>query len=417
MDRFWKASALLGSLAITAIFLLVLCAGLGYLALLLLLVVGAAYGWMLFTFLHYRQCRQEEFLQVLTAAAVAEAPLAPALEAYLRDRPHGPLRELWVALLLFFVIPGYYWFWYRRWSYDAKVEQVVLLLEEGHSLLAALRQTPGVAARSTLLAVALGEHTGQLARCLQALRDPARGRLAVVWLEMVPRFAYPLLLLAVICGNLQFWTAFIAPKYEKILAELDVSMPEDTERLMDLADFALEYVWVLVLAVPVLGSVLILLLANPRFRWYFPVVGSLYRGYVRSQVLQALSFLLQLQRPVPEALGLLGQTDLFVAPARRRLDAVRLRVERGEPLADGLRRERILPRTMVPLLKTAERAGNLPWALAELADLLAQRSARRVQRLGMVLSPVPVLVLGGLVGVIALGFFVPLVALIDRLGQ
>ena len=86
MDRFWKASALLGSLVLVGVFLLVLCAGLGYLALLLLLVVGAAYGWMLFAFLHYRQCRQEEFLQVVTAAAVAEAPLAPALEAYLRDR-------------------------------------------------------------------------------------------------------------------------------------------------------------------------------------------------------------------------------------------------------------------------------------------------------------------------------------------
>jgi type II secretory pathway component PulF len=234
---------------------------------------------------------------------------------------------------------------------------------------------------------------------------------------MAPRFAYPLFLLAVICGNLHFWTAFIAPKYAHILEELQVPPPGETERLTALADFALDYSWVVALAVPALALLLILLFVSPGLRWYFPVVGHLYRGYVRSQMLQALSFLLQVQKPVPEALGLLAQTGSFVAPARRRLDAVRRRVEQGEPLADSLRRERVLSRAMVPLLKTAERAGNLPWAMAELADLLARRSARRVQRLGMALSPVPVVALGGLVGVIALGFFAPLIALIEGLAQ
>src|SRR6267154_866736 len=62
------------------------------------------YGWMLFAYLHYRQGRQEEMMQLLSAAAESQAPLAPALWAYLRDRPHGLLREFWVALLLFFVV-------------------------------------------------------------------------------------------------------------------------------------------------------------------------------------------------------------------------------------------------------------------------------------------------------------------------
>ena len=45
------------------------------------------YGWMLFTFLHYRQARQEEVLQLLAAAVEARVPLAPALRTYLEERP------------------------------------------------------------------------------------------------------------------------------------------------------------------------------------------------------------------------------------------------------------------------------------------------------------------------------------------
>ena len=49
----------------------------------------------------------------------------PDRDYYLSDRPQGQMRELWVALLLFFVAPGYYWFWHRRHCFDSKVAQLL----------------------------------------------------------------------------------------------------------------------------------------------------------------------------------------------------------------------------------------------------------------------------------------------------
>src|SRR5262245_59536353 len=100
MDRFARGAALVGALVFLTIFGIALCAGFGWLAVLLFFTVGAAYAWMLFAFLHYRRCRQEELLQVIATAVAAEAPLVPALAAYLEDRPQGLLHEFWVALLL-----------------------------------------------------------------------------------------------------------------------------------------------------------------------------------------------------------------------------------------------------------------------------------------------------------------------------
>jgi type II secretory pathway component PulF len=419
MGRFGRIMALVATCAVFAagMALMFLFAGIGYGAVLLLLVWAALYCWMLFAFAHYRQCRQEEFLLVLTAAAEADAPLVPALGAYLHDRPRGGLREAIVAILLFFVVPFYYWLWYRTFNYDRKVERVAELLQDGWSLHDALEMVPGVASRETILAVALGQDTGRLAECLRSLRSPARRRLATVWLGLMPRFAYPLFLLFVINGILTFLMIYIAPRLERIYREFNMAFPETTQQALALGHFAVNYAWAVALAVPFVVAVAVLLLVSPSFRWYFPVVRGIYRRYVSSQALQALAFLLQAGEPAPEALGVLAECPGFVGGARRRLADVRRRVERGEPLAESLHQGGLMPRAMVPLLKSAERVGNLPWALAELGDVLAQRLARRVQRLGLLLSPLPVVGVGMVVGVIVIGFFMPLIKLIDGLAR
>src|SRR5262249_5292126 len=163
--------------------------------------------------------------------------------------PVGGLREALVSILLFFVVPGYYWIWYTGSSYDSKVAHLAELLEEGYSLQEALELTPGVASRSTRLAAALGERTGPLALCLSAFRTPARSQLATLGLEMVPRFAYPLVLLLAINGVLTFWMIYIAPKYKKIFFDFHRDLPVETERAMALGDFALTFSWVLTLVI------------------------------------------------------------------------------------------------------------------------------------------------------------------------
>ncbi|TMQ34229.1 MAG: hypothetical protein E6K70_08755 [Planctomycetota bacterium] len=382
-----------------------------------LLVLGTAYVWMLSAYLHYRHGRREELVHILTAAAESELPLGEALWAYLSDRPQGQMRELWVALLLFFVAPGYYWFWHRRHCFDSKVAQLAIYLESGMSLHQALQAVPGVASRDMLLAAAIGEPTGRLAFCLQTLRSAGRNRLSGLWLEIMPRVFYPLALLALVCSILAFWSVYIAPKYQKIFADFGARLPEATTWTFNLGYLVESDWWILAVALITVKVLTFLVFVSATFRWYFPVVGRAYRSLVQSRMLHALSLLLSVGRPVPEALGRLRDTGYFPAPAQWRLHRARRRIEQGEPLADSLRRGRILPAAMAPLVSAAERAGNLPWALAELADHLAQRTARRVRQLSLVLFPIPIVAMGLLVGFVAYGIFVPLLQLMEGLGQ
>jgi type IV pilus assembly protein PilC len=378
------------------------------------LILSLLYGWMLFAFLSYRHGRQEEFLHVLTTAVEAEAPLAPALWAYLDDRPHGPMRDFWVAVLLFFVVPGYYWIWHRRHSYDHKVARVAEQLEQGVSLHKALQAARGVASREMLLAAAIGESTGRLALCL---RNAAPGRITTVWLEILPRFVYPVILLLPISGITTFFVVYILPRFERIFDDFGADLPDLTARLRALAEVVIDFDWAIALTLFILIGLGTVLIVSSTVRWYFPVVARLYRKHVQGLVLRMLAVLLEANQPVPDALALLADSGYFPSVARRRLRVVRRRVEQGEPLADSLRRGRLLPKAMVPLVQAAERMRNLPWALAELGENLAQRTVQLMRRISLVVFPLIVAVIGLLVGFIVIGMFIPLVDLIWRLSS
>ncbi len=376
-----------------------------------LLLLMLVYGWMLSAYLHYRQGRQEEMLHFLSTATESQAPLAPAMWAYLDDRPQGALREFWVAVLLFFVLPGYYWIWHRRHSYDQKVAQVASALELGDSLPDALRAAPGVVSRDMALAVEVGQYTGRLDLFLHASLPR---RLAPVWLELLPRLLYPLLLLLFVSGLTGFWMTFLLPKMQRIFAEFGAELPTATQRLVAFGDLVPATVPLLLLGIAALVAALF---ASSTLRWYLPGMAYVYRRQVQSHVLKTLAVLLEANTPVPEALTLLADSEGFAPVVQRRLEAVRRRIEQGEPLADSLRRGGLLPASFVPLVQAAERAHNLPWALRELGETLADRTVRALRRFSQFVFPLVVVALGLLVGCIVVGIFMPLIDLMTRLAQ
>lgn len=380
----------------------------------LLFLLGVVYCLVLFAYFHYRLGRQAELLHLLTTAVEARAPLAPVLRAYLVDRPNGPLREFWVATLLFFILPGYYWVWYQRFNFNRKVARVAALLEAGYPLPDALEATPGVAPRQTMLAAAVGESVGRLDLCLRGSAVP---RTTPVWLEVLPRVVYPLLVLFFINGVLSFWTIFLAPKMYTIFRDFNMQLPAVTLHLMAWGSWLSEYGWLVALASLFLAWVAVLLIFSPGLRWHFPIISWFYRRGVQSRVLKMLSPMLEAGKPVPKALSLLESTGFFPGVVERRLSAACERVERGEPLADSLARESLLPWAVAPLVRAAERVHNLPWVLAELGDSLTHGMIRRLRRASVIIGPLILAAVGGLVGCMALGMFLPLIKLIEGMSR
>ncbi len=369
--------------------------------------------WQLYVYVHYRHTRQEEFLYLLQTAADTQAPIESVLRAYLKDRPHNEMYRFWLVTLLTFVFPGYYWI-HRKRSFDARLHRLAAMLHDGASLNQAIRLVPGVASREIALAVAVGQFSGRLPEALRQLPDR---RLKLQWLEMTPRFLYPVFLLTFMTGTVSFIMIFIMPKFEKIFLEFKMRLPYQTELLIACSRWFVKYWWIdltLNLLVLVLFN---LVLFSSRVRWYLPIGGGLYRMYARGQFLNVLGLMLRTGKPLPEVLGAVLASGLLPTVIANRVQKLMEALQHGQPLAESLVQTGLATKSMQGLITSAQKANNLPWALEELGDSLSRRSARLSYRIAMVMFPLSIIACSLLVGYFAVAMFSPLVTVIDSLAR
>ncbi|QDU23107.1 type II secretion system F family protein [Urbifossiella limnaea] len=385
--------------------------GPGVVGVLLLLLLN---GWALYAFFHHRHGQQDEFLAVLTATAEAGLPLAPAVDAYRADRrPRAFAPFFRWASFVGLPLYAYARIWAGWKPFDRLLDDLSARLDAGLPLSAALRETPGVAAREVRLAAAVGEAAGGLGA---ALRSADRERWSAAWLEVAPRVIYPLLVLALVSAITAFLMVFILPKFKKIFEEFGQTLPQFTRTLSEAWDALGDPETLVLVVLPVLAAAAAVVI-NPTLRWHAPLLGGLYRGGVQAEVLRTLGRLLVVGRTVPDALAFLAASDDLPGVARRRLRAAAADVNRGRPLDEALGAAGLLPPHMTALVRSAERVRNLPWALAELGDHLAGRAVRLVRRASLVVSPLLVVLVGAAVGFVALAMFLPLIQLITSLTE
>ncbi len=370
------------------------------------------YGWVFHIFVRYRQARQDELLHVIVASVDAKLPLVGALRAYLHDRPHDALYHFLVGLILHVIVAPYFWLAHELYKFDHRVGELIDELACGEPLSQALKAVPAVSSRETRVAAAIGEMSGNLAECL---RRSARERMTAAWLELIPRFVYPFVLLFFIFGLVAFFMVTLFPKFQAIFRDFKMPLPRQTLLLISWWDGTLQNVAWVGVGVVVLILVITGLVWSPTLRWYFPGIGRLYSWELRSLVLRSLGMLLEMGHPAPRALELLQEAGDWPTPLLRRLDNARRSIEAGQPLAAALRSARLLSASMVPLVQSAERSRNLPWTLSELGELLSGRAYRVARRLSMFVAPLLVVAIGVVVGLVVIGIFVPLVNLIEGL--
>jgi type II secretory pathway component PulF len=75
----------------------------------------------------------------------------------------------------------------------------------------------------------------------------------------------------------------------------------------------------------------------------------------------------------------------------------------------------MIKRSDIPLLATAEGAGNLPWVLRFLADQKTRLLVFRWTAFEQIAFPIVIALLGVVIGIFCIAMFIPLVHLIEAL--
>lgn len=340
---------------------------------------------LLYVAFRYWLRRRVSLLAIMAAASRRWMPLAPAARAL-----------------------GHEW----RGTFGKRCRRVADAIEAGMPLGEALRLHGPAIPRRELALVEVGVCTGNISGALaEAARSPAAqltmGRVwAAVW------YLGGIALTGIII--LTFFSVKIIPAFIKIFDDFDAELPPSTRLLIQSCDWFAGYGWP-PLALGVFSvAIFAALWTSGVVTWLPPPLRGLSQRRDAVTVLRALALATEVNRPLEPALTALAEHHPS-EPMRACLRQIREQMAQGQSWAEGLLRHGLLRRAELAVLTSAERAGNLTWALRDLAEAIERRFALRLQRWMEILVPAAILAAGAIVMFIVVSLFVPLISLITKL--
>lgn len=297
-----------------------------------------------------------------------------------------------------------------------RVNRLATMIDAGVPLPEAFARSPGLVPREVMPVVRIGCETGTLGPALRRFMSK-RDLNAPIWHTLACKIVYLCCLVPFFMPVVTFMMIRIAPEFSKIFQEFDCDLPPLTQAVFNAADlcadFGMPFVSLVMLFVCV-AVFFVLLRYSGWIQWNPPGVGRLLRRLDTAAILDALSLATDAGRPLGRAVATLAscypQNSI-----RCRLFRASREIENGSDWCESLRREGLIKQADLAVLQAAARVGNLTWALREMADSNRRRLAYRLQTLVQLLFPPVILLFGAVVALFVVGFFVPLILLIQNL--
>jgi type IV pilus assembly protein PilC len=270
--------------------------------------------------------------------------------------------------------------------------------------------------------IRVGELSGTLAKNLIYLAQELEKRDALRR-KIIGATFYPVVISIATLGLTGLLTVYIFPKIMPIFISLNVELPLTTRVLLALSQFlsthGLTFIGILV----VIGvGVYALIRANREIRFWahwltlrIPLFGPTSQAYTMANACRTLSLLLRSGMLVTSALEVVAASTTNEVYARE-FALIRTRAETGESLSRAIRnRGTRFPILVGHMVAIGERTGTLTESLGYLAELYEGEVDDITKNLSSVLEPVLMIVMGVVVGLVAVSVITPIYAITQKL--
>jgi len=234
---------------------------------------------------------------------------------------------------------------------------------------------------------------------------------------------YPAFVASVGVFIIGFFMSYMLPKFMSIFDGMKVPLPMTTMMLKNVSEWFASYWWALVLAGIGVGVVFVRFKASEvgkrkidQWKMVLPVFGKVVRLNLFGQFARTLSTLLQNGVPVLTALKITEEIvpNVIVKDA---IAQTREDVTDGKTIAQPLARSKIFPQLMIDLLKIGEETGDVPGALANLADTYEGELAIALKVMTNLIEPVLIIVMAVGVGFLLFSVLSAMFAITSTIGQ
>lgn len=305
-------------------------------------------------------------------------------------------------------------------SFQNILQKIRNEVETGVPLSEGLAQYPKVFNRLFVNLVRAGETSGTLDTVLARIADFQEKQLALNG-KIKKALTYPTIVLIFAVVITYGLIAFVVPKFAGMLTQQNTQLPLITRLVMAFSDI-------------LRGSLLYILVGAAilffAYRWYYstksgrrviddiklriPIFGNLIKKTAVASFARTFGLLISSGVNIIESLEITKGTANN-AVVEETIDTAKSFVMVGDPMSQSLSTSKVFPPMVVSMIAIGEETGSLDSMLGKVADFYDREVDEAVESMTAAIEPIMIVFLGGLVLIIILAMFLPMISLMNSL--
>ncbi len=304
----------------------------------------------------------------------------------------------------------------------ATCAQLAAELRGGSDLSAAMATCPKVFTPLYVSMVTAGEASGQMDVILVRLADYVES-IEDLKREIRAAMTYPVISLVLVLAITAFLMIGVVPGFKEVFEGLGAELPALTRNVLAISDWlrAQWYVLIFGLVGACVGFAMVRKtergkLALDHLVLRVPVFGQLARKVALARFSRTFATLVRSGVPIMGTLEIVAETagNRVIASA---VHASRESVRNGNMLSEPLSQTWVFPPMVVRMIAIGERSGALEALLEKIAEFYDSQVKATIKSLTSLIEPLLICFMGGIVGVVILSVFLPILNIIGTLSQ
>jgi len=301
------------------------------------------------------------------------------------------------------------------------LSQIRYDIEQGSSLSDALEKHSKIFDRLYISMVRAGEAGGVLDQVLNrlAMFMEERSRLTQ---QVKAAMTYPTVVMLIAIGVFYAMLTLVLPTFSGLFASLGSDLPAYTKLLIKISDFLRSWYMLGLIGVIVgIGWSLKKWYGTKEGKFtidytllYLPVLGDILRKVAVARFTRTFGTLTKSGVPIVTALEVVKESAGNEVLCRA-IEAVQARVQEGGTISGPMGESKIFPPMVTQMVAIGEETGQLENMLEKVADFYDVEVGSAVEALTSLMEPIMIVTLGGLVGAIVIGMYLPMFTVISQI--
>lgn len=310
----------------------------------------------------------------------------------------------------------------KKKSYKIILEKIILDVSNGQNLAKSLSKFPKMFSKFSVSIIEFGELNGVLSENLNYLANELNKK-NTLQKKVLSALVYPIVVAVSTFAIIMFLMIYLFPKITPVFQSLHIELPLSTRIVIFFSNFISQnFLYIFLGIIFFVFSTMYLLKNNFKFKYFIhdltlkmPILGEIVKDFNLANSTRTLGLLLKSGVAVSEALPITEKTsnNLIYKNEFRKLSDY---ASRGEKISIYLNsKPELFPEVLSQIISVGEKSGNLSNSLIYLSELYETQVDDYTRNLGNLIEPMLMIVIGIMVGFIAISIITPIYSITTNL--